>query len=122
FIANGSPSKGYKVAPTVATTTVCPASTFGAPQTISSGLSRPTSTLVTFNLSALGCCSQLNTLPITTPFNPPGTLCTCSSPSTSNPISVKISESSCGVSSILSNLLSQLYEIFMLKIYKLPQR
>ena len=40
--------------PTVATMTLCPASTFGAPQTICTGASSPISTWHKLNLSASG--------------------------------------------------------------------
>ena len=47
-------------APTFATTTFCPWSTFGAPQTICN-VSLPTFTLRTLNLSASGCFSLVST-------------------------------------------------------------
>ena len=42
-----------------------------APHTTCIGVPVPTSTVVTFSLSASGCCSQVNTCPTTTPSNPP---------------------------------------------------
>ena len=54
-----------KIAPIVATATVCPASTFEAPQTIWV-TSSPKSTWQTFNLSASGCFSLLKTFATTT--------------------------------------------------------
>ena len=50
----------------MATGTNCPASTLGAPQTIVN-ISFLISTVVTRNLSALGCLSTVKTLPTTTP-------------------------------------------------------
>src|SRR5688572_5106422 len=54
-----------------ATHTVWPAAMLLAPQTIVDGAVPPTSTVVTDNLSASGCLTQVRTLPATTPFNPP---------------------------------------------------
>ena len=63
-------------APGRATPTVCPAATFGAPQTICWGSPSPTSTMQTFSRSASGCCSALSTRP-TTKFATSGTPCRC---------------------------------------------
>src|SRR5690606_25933224 len=84
LILNGSPLIGYTVVPTVATTTRWPAATLGAPQTICNGSPAPTSTVVTFRRSALGCCSHVFTSPTTNPSSPPGMRCTTSSASTSS--------------------------------------
>ena len=56
----------------VATGTVWPAATLGAPHTIWTFSAWPISTCVNLSLSALGCFSQVSTLPITTPSSPPG--------------------------------------------------
>src|SRR5699024_10057519 len=51
--------------PTLTTITCWPSSTFGAPQTICTCSSSPTSTLQIFNLSASGCFSLETTSPTT---------------------------------------------------------
>ena len=79
-------------APTRATMTSCPASTFGAPHTIWTGSSCPISTVVTFNLSASGCFSFVNTRPTTMLFNASSRT---STPSTSIPLFVIKSAKSC---------------------------
>ena len=99
--------------PTVATITFCPAATFGAPQTICKGSACPMLTVVTLKRSALGCCSQVSTSPITNPFKPPGKLCHSSMCSTSKPLTDKrsaISFASTFVGRISRN---QLIEIFI---------
>ena len=53
-------------APGVTTATVCPAATFGAPQTIVR-VPLPSSTSQTRRRSAFGCCSALSTRPTTNP-------------------------------------------------------
>ncbi len=73
-MGNSLPEWSCKMVPTVATGTICPAATLGAPQTICIGFPSPKSTVVILNLSALGCFSQVSTLPTTTPFKPPFTL------------------------------------------------
>src|ERR1700691_4866227 len=59
-------------APGRATATVCPAATFGAPQTIPADSPCPTSPVHTFSLSASGCGSAVSTRP-TTKFSTEGT-------------------------------------------------
>ena len=71
LMVQASPSAVYKVVPIVATGTFCPAATFGAPQTICKGLAAPTFTVVSFNLSALGCFTQVKTSPTTMPSKAP---------------------------------------------------
>ncbi len=74
-----------------------PATQFGAPHTICKGSSAPIFTVVTCNLSASGCFSQLTTSPTTTPCKPPLTPSTFSTPSISSPVSVRITSNFCGV-------------------------
>ena len=52
-------------APGVTTATVAPAPKFHAPQTIERGSPSPTSTFVSWSLSAFGCFSASSTLPTT---------------------------------------------------------
>src|SRR5690606_6857483 len=113
LILKGSPLKGKTVVPTPANITFCPLATLGAPQTTCNGSPLPLSTVVIRNLSAFGCCSQLNTSAIIKPSSPPGTSSTSSKPSTSSPMFVNISDSSSGVLSIFKKSLSQLYDILI---------
>ena len=69
-----SPSAGGSFAPTKATGTLTPTATLGAPQTICKFSLVPTFTVVTFNLSASGCCSHVKTSPTTTPLKSLATL------------------------------------------------
>ena len=73
LILKASPAVGYTVVPSTATTTFCPVATLVAPQTICRASPLPTSTVVIFNRSALGCCTQVSTWPINKPSKPPGT-------------------------------------------------
>ena len=66
-MTQASPSGVYSVVPIVATATLIPLVTLGAPHTICKVVSFPIATLVNCNLSALGCFSQLSTCPTTTP-------------------------------------------------------
>ena len=92
-MVQASPSGVYNSVPMVATGTFCPAATLGAPQTICKGSSWPILTVVTLKRSALGCCSQVNTSPTTTPAKLPGMDSNKLLPSTSRPRSVN--KSSC---------------------------
>ncbi len=74
-------------APGRATATVCPAATFGAPQTICDGAPSPVSTLQTVSRSASGWRSALSTLP-TTKCSSAVTPCVCTR-STSVPVSAR---------------------------------
>ena len=117
FLIVKSSSPEYNFVPTVATTTFCPTATLGAPQTTGSKMPFPISTVVTLNLSAFGCCSQVFTSPTTMPCKPPFTDSHFSRPSTSNPQSVSNSESlSIGIS-ISKYCFSQLYEIFIISLF-----
>ena len=79
FISN--PPLGT-TAPIFATHTNCPASTFGAPQTIFNKSPVPTSTLQTLSLSASGCLAFSTTLPTTKSlnFSPSDSMLSISSP------------------------------------------
>ena len=113
LISKGSPVLGYKVAPTVATTTFCPAATFEAPQTICEGCSCPISTVVRLNLSASGCLTQVSTSPITIPSKPPGKDTKGSRCSTSSPDWVSSAAISSGLSFKKRYSLSLLIDIFI---------
>ena len=94
--------------PSWAKRTFWPAATLGAPQTTVSGSPAPAFTVVMWRWSESGCASQVNTSATTTPASPPG-ICSCSStPSTSMPIAVIASATSCGVRSHFKYSLSQL--------------
>jgi hypothetical protein len=80
-------------APGRATATVCPAATFGAPQTICDGSPEPVSTRHTVSRSASGCCSARSTLP-TTKCSSAVTPWVCTR-STSVPVSASRVASSC---------------------------
>ena len=108
FMTQASPSAVYRVVPMVATGTFCPASTLGAPQTICKGASRPIFTVVNFNLSALGCFTQVKTSPTTIPLNPPLTDSKGEIPSTSRPKSVNNSAVLLESQSIFKNCFNQL--------------
>ena len=69
------------------------------------------STFVIFNFSDLGCLKQSRTFPTLKPFKEPLTDSNESIPSTSKPILVRASPISFGLSLVLINSLSQLYEI-----------
>ena len=75
-------------APTSATGTLMSAAMFGAPQTICTGSSAPTSTVTTCMWSESGCGSQVSTCPTTTPSKASPVF---STPST--PVPVKSSRS-----------------------------
>ncbi|KAF5051669.1 hypothetical protein DSECCO2_416590 [anaerobic digester metagenome] len=116
FIVSDVPSDLYKVAPGKATSTFCPAATFGAPHTICN-CSVPTSTFVSERCSVPSTWAHSSTWPTTIPFNPP-LICSCSSrPSTSSPLSVRIFEMVSAGRSVFRYCFSQLYEIFILKIF-----
>ena len=91
-------------APTKAVGAFIPARTFFAPHTICTGSSSPTSTWVTFNLSASGCFSTLITKPTTTLLKGGAT---GSMPSTSSPArlnsSAKVSVSHSGFTQVLNH-------------------
>ena len=105
----GSPvsrSGSISTVPTVATGTLCPAATLGAPHTIwtavsppeapgafASGAALPMSTVQTRRRSALGCGSAVSTRPTTTPSSE-GPV--ASTPSTSRPAIVRRSEKASG--------------------------
>ncbi len=114
FILKLSPLSSYRIVPIVATGTFWPTATFGAPQTICKGCPDPKSTVVIFNLSAFGCCIQVNTLPTTMPFKLPLIDSLVSIPSTSKPKSVSNSPVFIAFQSIFKNCLSQLYDIFII--------
>src|SRR5581483_9891239 len=80
-------------APGLATATVCPAATLGAPQTIVTGPPLPMSTWQTRRRSASGCCSASSTLP-TTNFSSAATPWR-STRSTSVPVMARRSASAC---------------------------
>jgi hypothetical protein len=81
-------------APGRATATVCPAATFGAPQTICDGSPEPVSTRHTLSRSASGWRSERSTLP-TTKCSSAVTPCVCTR-STSVPVSASRVASSNG--------------------------
>src|SRR5690606_39375897 len=113
LMVHASPSGVYRVVPIVATGTFWPTATLGAPHTICKGTLSPTETVVNFNLSALGCFTQVKTSPTTIPSSPPLTDWKPSIPSTSSPKSVNSSPVCSGVQSVFINCFSQLYEIFI---------
>ena len=97
-----------RTVPIRANRTFWPAATLGAPQITGTGSGEPSSTVVTCRWSESGCGSQVSTRATTTPASPPG-ICSCSStPSTSIPIEVIASATSCGVRSHFKYSLSQL--------------
>ena len=108
FIFKTEPSYMWSVEPIVATRTVCPFETLGAPQTIESKFSLPMSTFVSFSLSALGCFSHFTISPTKTPSNPPFTLSYFSTCSTSKPMFVSKLEISSIGRSISMNCFNQL--------------
>ena len=113
FLMTNSLSPSYSTVPIVATTTFCPAATFGAPHTI--GVSRPSpkSTVVICKWSESGWASQVFTSPITKPFSPPFMDSICSYPATSSPILVSIWQISSTSKSIFRYSFSQFKEIFI---------
>src|SRR4051812_48964237 len=94
-------------APTTAHGAFMPAATLGAPQTISSRLPLPTSTLQTVNRSVLGCFSTARTTPTTTPEKAGAT---GSHASTSRPDMVSRCASSVVVNAGSTSVRSQLSE------------
>src|SRR5690606_21145230 len=107
-MVQASPSSVYKVVPIFATGTFCLVATFVEQQTICNGISKPMFTVVSFNLSAFGCCTQVKTSPTTIPSNPPFTDWKELSPSTSKPKSVSSSLSSSGDQVVFINCFNQL--------------
>ena len=69
------------------------------------------STFVIFNFSDFGCLKQSRIFPTAKPFKEPLIDSKGSKPSTSNPILVRATLISFGLSLVLINSLSQLYEI-----------
>ena len=109
-----SPSGEYRVVPTVATTTVCPAATFGAPHTICTGFcGSPRSTVVMCRWSLSGWISQVSTLPITMPARPPRMLSTRSTEPVSRPMEVRASARASAPRSVSRYSRSHLYDIFI---------
>ena len=105
-----------KTAPTVATATLRPLRTFGAPQIICRLLPLPISTMQRLNLSALGCLSQLTTTPTTTPSKSGAT-----GPilSTSRPAMVNFSAKSISLTFGSDHSLSHEVDIFICNSYSL---
>ena len=90
FILNPPSSLG-STAPTVATGTLMPWAMLGAPHTICSGSSAPTSTVTTCMWSESGWSSQVSTWPTTTPSSE---LPSFSTPSTPVPVRSSRSQNS----------------------------
>ena len=112
--ARPEPSRAgsISVVPTVATGTVWPAATFGAPQTIWTGSPSPRSTSQTRSRSAFGCGRTSLTWPTTTPSRSGAVDAT---PSTSRPAIVKRSASASGESPWATYSASQFVERFMVR-------
>ena len=99
--------------PIRANRTFCPAATFGAPQTTVTGSGEPSSTVVMCRWSESGWSTQVRTFATTTPARPPGISSSVSILSTSIPMDVIASATSCGVRPACKYSLSQLYESFI---------
>ena len=87
-----------RTVPMRAKRTFCPAATLGAPQTTVRGSGVPSLTVVICRWSESGCSTQVRTSATTTPASPPGISSWVSTLSTSIPMEVIASATSCAES------------------------